>query len=134
MGKYHKLTSMLEEELDKISASGKLGTSSLEVGDKVAHFLKSVKTIEAMDEATEGESYAYEYPMDDGRLDLTPSLKEEGETLASILDPLTRNEVGKIIAPRKGYLMSISGSYWSAGTVGDYQPRLPDSIMEMYHD
>lgn len=74
------------------------------------------------------------YPMDDGRLDLTPSLKEEGETLASILDPLTRNEVGKIIAPRKGYLMSISGSYWSAGTVGDYQPRLPDSIMEMYHD
>jgi hypothetical protein len=67
MGKYHKLTSMLEEELDKISASGKLGTSSLEVGDKVAHFLKSVKTIEAMDEA-EGESYAYEYPMDDGMM------------------------------------------------------------------
>ena len=66
MGKYHKLTSMLEEELDKISASGKLGTSSLDVGDKVAHFLKSVKTIEAMDEATEGESY--DYPMDDGMM------------------------------------------------------------------
>lgn len=68
MGKYHKLESMLEEELDKISASGKLGTSSLEVGDKVAHFLKSVKTIEAMDEATDGESYAYGYPMDDGMM------------------------------------------------------------------
>lgn len=68
MGKYHKLESMLEEELDKITAQGKLGTSSLEVGDKVAHFLKSVKTIEAMDEATEGESYAYEYPMDDGMM------------------------------------------------------------------
>ena len=68
MGKYHKLESMLEEELDKISASGKLGTSSLEVGDKVAHFLKSVKTIEAMDEATDGESYSYDYPMDDGMM------------------------------------------------------------------
>lgn len=74
------------------------------------------------------------YPMDDGRLELNPTLKEEGEILATILNPLTRNEVGKIIAPRKGYLISISGSYWSAGTIGDYQPRLSDSIMEMYHD
>jgi hypothetical protein len=53
MGNYHKLESMLEEELDKITAQGKLGTSALEVGDKVAHFLKSLKTIDAMD----GESY-----------------------------------------------------------------------------
>lgn len=58
MGKYHKLESMLEEELDKITAQGKLGTSALEVGDKVAHFLKSIKTIDAMDEEFEGgESY-----------------------------------------------------------------------------
>ena len=63
MGKYHKLESMLDEELDKISAQGKLGTSALEVGDKVAHFLKSIKTIEAMDEADEGSSYG-DYPMD----------------------------------------------------------------------
>ena len=46
MGNYHKLESMLEEELDKITAQGKLGTSALEVGDKVAHFLKSLKTID----------------------------------------------------------------------------------------
>ena len=57
MGKYHKIEKMLEDELEKISSSGKLGTSSLEVGDKVAHFLKSIKTIEAMDEAYDGESY-----------------------------------------------------------------------------
>ena len=57
MGKYHKIEQMLDEELDKISAQGKLGTSALEVGDKVAHFLKSIKTIEAMDEADEGSSY-----------------------------------------------------------------------------
>jgi hypothetical protein len=64
MGKYHKIEKMLDEELDKISAQGKLGTSSLEVGDKVAHFLKSIKTIEAMEEAEEGSSY--DYPMMDG--------------------------------------------------------------------
>ena len=63
MGKYHKIEQMLDEELDKISAQGKLGTSALEVGDKVAHFLKSIKTIEAMNEADEGSSYG-DYPMD----------------------------------------------------------------------
>lgn len=61
MGKYHKIEQMLDEELDKISAQGKLGTSALEVGDKVAHFLKSIKTIEAMEEADEGSSYG-DYP------------------------------------------------------------------------
>lgn len=60
MGKYHKIEQMLDEELDKISAQGKLGTSALEVGDKVAHFLKSIKTIEAMEEADEGRSYDYD--------------------------------------------------------------------------
>lgn len=64
MGQYSKITRMLEEELDKIGAQGKLGTSSLEVGDKVAHFLKSIKTIEAMDEAEEGNSYDYPMMMD----------------------------------------------------------------------
>jgi hypothetical protein len=67
MGKYHKIEKMLDEELDKISAQGKLGTSSLEVGDKVAHFLKSIKTIEAMEEADEGSSYDYPMMMDGGR-------------------------------------------------------------------
>ena len=57
MGKYHKITDMLEGELMKIGSEGKLTNTSLEVGDKAAHFLKSIKTIEAMDEAEDGESY-----------------------------------------------------------------------------
>ncbi len=44
MGKYHKLSEMLEDELHKISSDGKLTTSALEVGDKTAHFLKSLKS------------------------------------------------------------------------------------------
>lgn len=57
MGKYHKITDMLEGELMKIGSEGKLTNTSLEIGDKAAHFLKSIKTIEAMDEAEEGNSY-----------------------------------------------------------------------------
>ena len=60
MGKYHKITDMLEGELMKIGSEGKLTNTSLEVGDKAAHFLKSIKTIEAMDEAEEGNSYRYD--------------------------------------------------------------------------
>lgn len=57
MGKYHKITEMLEGELMKIGSEGKLTNTSLEVGDKAAHFLKSIKTVEAMEEAEEGNSY-----------------------------------------------------------------------------
>lgn len=53
---YHKLEEMLEDELEKISTSGKLTTTSLDLGDKTAHFLKSIKTIEAMDNAEDGYS------------------------------------------------------------------------------
>lgn len=60
MGKYHKIEEMLEGELMKIGSDGKLTTSSLEVGDKAAHFLKSIKTIEAMEEADEGHSYDWD--------------------------------------------------------------------------
>ena len=60
MGKYHKITDMLEGELMKIGSEGKLTNTSLEVGDKAAHFLKSIKTIEAMDESEEGNSYRYD--------------------------------------------------------------------------
>lgn len=68
MGKYHKITDMLESELMKIGSEGKLTNTSLEVGDKAAHFLKSIKTIEAMDEAENGESYrdGRSYNYDDG--------------------------------------------------------------------
>lgn len=58
MGKYHKISDMLEGELMKIGSEGKLTNTSLEIGDKAAHFLKSIKTIEAMEEAEDGESYA----------------------------------------------------------------------------
>lgn len=61
MANYHKIIEMLEDELDKIATTGKLTTSSLEVGDKAAHFLKSIKTIKAMDDAEEGNSYGYGY-------------------------------------------------------------------------
>jgi hypothetical protein len=59
MGQFHKIEDMLVGELMKIGSEGKLTNSSLEVGDKAAHFLKSIKTIEAMDEAEEGQSYNY---------------------------------------------------------------------------
>ena len=55
MGQFHKIEDMLVGELMKIGSEGKLTNTSLEVGDKAAHFLKSIKTIEAMEE--EGESY-----------------------------------------------------------------------------
>jgi len=64
MGKYYKIEEMLEGELMKIGSDGKLTTSSLEVGDKAAHFLKSIKTIEAMED--EGQSYD-DYSMRQGR-------------------------------------------------------------------
>lgn len=65
MGDYYKIEEMLEDELQKIASAGKLTTSSLEVGDKAAHFLKSIKTIEAMSEG--GESYD-DYSMRSGRM------------------------------------------------------------------
>lgn len=57
MGQFHKIEEMLTGELMKIGSEGKLTNTSLEVGDKAAHFLKSIKTIEAMDEAEDGYSY-----------------------------------------------------------------------------
>lgn len=57
MANYDRISDMLENELDKIASSGKLTTSSLDVGDKAAHFLKSIKTIEAMEDAEDGYSY-----------------------------------------------------------------------------
>lgn len=66
MGQYHKIEDMLVGELMKIGAEGKLTNTSLEIGDKAAHFLKSIKTIEAMDEAEEGQSYRYDGMYRDG--------------------------------------------------------------------
>ena len=65
MGQFHKIEDMLIGELMKIGADGKLTSTSLEVGDKAAHFLKSIKTIEAMDESNE-RSYGYDGMYHDG--------------------------------------------------------------------
>lgn len=65
MGKYHKIEDMLVGELMKIGAEGKLSNTSLEVGDKAAHFLKSIKTIEAMEDEDE-RSYRYDGMYRDG--------------------------------------------------------------------
>ena len=62
MGQFHKIEEMLTGELMKIGSEGKLTNTSLEVGDKAAHFLKSIKTIEAMDE--EGSNYYDGYGYD----------------------------------------------------------------------
>lgn len=64
MKRFDKIERMLEDELEKISTQEKLTTTALEVGDKAAHFLKSIKTIEAMEDAEEGESYGMSYDND----------------------------------------------------------------------
>ncbi len=63
MKRFDKIERMLEDELEKISTQEKLTTTALEVGDKAAHFLKSIKTIEAMEDAEGGESYGDSYGM-----------------------------------------------------------------------
>ena len=74
MAKYMKeLEDMLCEELDKIAKKGELSAGSLDTVQKLTHSLKSLKTIEAMDESGysqgmypmyRGNSYNYSY--DDG--------------------------------------------------------------------
>lgn len=52
MAKYMKeLEDMLCEELDKIAKKGELSAGSLDTVQKLTHSLKSLKTIEAMDES-----------------------------------------------------------------------------------
>ena len=51
MHKILELRDMLMDELEKVSAKGELSTGSLEVIDKLAHAIKSIDTIVAMEEA-----------------------------------------------------------------------------------
>lgn len=51
MHKLDELRDMLMEELEKCAAKGELSTGSLEVIDKLAHAIKSIDTIIAMEEA-----------------------------------------------------------------------------------
>ena len=59
MGKYTKLIKKLDREIEDISGRDLTGTS-LDMLDKMAHTIKSLKTIEAMDEYPEGEGYHYD--------------------------------------------------------------------------
>jgi hypothetical protein len=71
MAKYTKeLEDMLCEELDKIAKKGELTAGSLDVIQKLTHSLKSLKTIEAMEESGYSGGmypmYRYSYDMDGG--------------------------------------------------------------------
>lgn len=61
MGKaMHKLREMLCEELDKLSRSGDLTPSKLDLVDKLTHSIKSIDTIMAMEEyEEEDEEYSF---------------------------------------------------------------------------
>lgn len=71
MAKYTKeLEDMLCEELDKIAKKGELTAGSLDVIQKLTHSLKSLKTVEAMEESGYSSgmypSGMYSYDMDGG--------------------------------------------------------------------
>lgn len=52
-----ELREMLCEELDKLASKGELTAGSLETVDKLAHAIKSIDTIIAMEEYSEDEGY-----------------------------------------------------------------------------
>ena len=57
MNDYRKLKAMLHDELDRIADKDELNMQSLEMVDKIAHSLKCIETVQAMEEA---------YPEHDG--------------------------------------------------------------------
>ena len=60
MGKaMHELREMLDIELDKITNSGDLTTSKLDLIDKLTHSIKSIDTILAMQEYSDDDDYSY---------------------------------------------------------------------------
>lgn len=65
MAKYmEELEDMLCEELDKIGKEGKLTAGNLDAIQKLTHSLKSIKTIEAMEEGGYSRDYSGRmYPM-----------------------------------------------------------------------
>lgn len=65
MHKLNELRDMLMEELEKCSSKGELSAGSLEVIDKLAHAVKSIDTIMAMEDA--GYSNEDGYSMARGR-------------------------------------------------------------------
>lgn len=59
MHKLEELREMLMEELEKCSDKGELSAGSLEVIDKLAHAIKSIDTIMAMEEGGYSNDYSY---------------------------------------------------------------------------
>ena len=59
MGKYTALEKKIEREIDEISRKDLTGPS-LEILDKMAHTLKSLKTIDAMEGYSEDDGYRYD--------------------------------------------------------------------------
>ena len=60
-----QLRDMLCEELDKVASKGELTTGSLDTVDKLAHAIKSIDTIMAMEEYSEDDMY-YDGGYDNG--------------------------------------------------------------------
>lgn len=67
MHKLEELREMLMEELEKCSDKGELSAGSLEVIDKLAHAIKSIDTIMAMEEGGYSNEYSNEYSNARGR-------------------------------------------------------------------
>ena len=60
MEKYRELEDMLCDEIDRITERKELNSSSLDVLDKLTHTLKSLKTIDAMEEYSEDDGYSHD--------------------------------------------------------------------------
>ena len=60
MERYKELEEMLCDEIDRITDQKTLNGNSLEMLDKLTHTLKSIKTIDAMDEYADEEGYSHD--------------------------------------------------------------------------
>ena len=61
MERYRDLKEMLHAELERIQSKGELDMSILEQIDKLAHSLKDILTVEAMEDAGYSERYSMNY-------------------------------------------------------------------------
>ena len=61
MSDYRKLKAMLHDELDRIADKDELNPSSLDMVDKLAHALKCIATVEAMEDAGYSEHDGMSY-------------------------------------------------------------------------
>ena len=60
MERYRELEEMLCDEIDRITERKDLNNSSLDMLDKLTHTLKSLKTIDAMEEYSEDDGYRHD--------------------------------------------------------------------------